>query len=300
VYGPSENGFATNPDELLDDTESIATSAAPKAEVGQSIARLMDGQDTNQSGLDFTVSEQNTPGEPNPEIICGEGEFQVKINEIIPNPDGSDSGQEWVELFNSGSETIRLDGWSIETASSSWGTKVTLPSEISIASGEYFLIGEDNVPTEVADVIMEGSLSLGNASSGIDGVRLINCLGGIEDTLLYGEFQVVPEEEDLLDDQGNQSFAIMPESGLSLGRVSDGMDSDDNSTDFYTNLLPTPRAPNASPSGDPDTDDPDIPTKGCSREPTEADGEPSKCSYVSGFTPLMWMTAVFVLFRRRG
>ena len=30
IYGPSENGVADNPDELLDDNEDIAMSAAPK------------------------------------------------------------------------------------------------------------------------------------------------------------------------------------------------------------------------------------------------------------------------------
>ena len=37
--------------------------------------------------------------------------------------------------------------------------------------------------------------------------------------------------------------------------------------------------------------DPEIPTKGCGRSP-DADGEPSKCSHVRDFSPLMWMTAL--------
>ena len=251
IYGPSENGIANNPDGLLDDTESIALSAAPKPQQGKSIARFLDGQDSNESGADFTVSEQNTPGTTNPEIVCGEGDFQVKINEIIPNPDGTDSGQEWVELYNSGEESVRMDGWTLETASSSWSTRATVPGETILAPGEFYLIGEDDVPSEVADLTLDGSLSLGNASTGVDGVRLINCLGGIEDTLLYGDLMALPDEnEGLLDDLGNESFAIMPDSGLSLGRTPDGVDTDYNTTDFSTNLMPTPKAPNATPSGD--------------------------------------------------
>ena len=130
IYGPSENGIADNPDELLDDNEDIATSAAPKPKEVQSIARYLDGQDSNQSGIDFTLAEENTPGEPNPEIICGEGDFQIKINEILPNPDGTDSGQEWVDLYNAGTESVRMDGWTIETASSSWGSKATICEEL--------------------------------------------------------------------------------------------------------------------------------------------------------------------------
>ena len=301
VYGPSEEGMADNLDELLDDNEEIATSAAPKPKEGQSIARYIDGQDSNQSGIDFTVADVNTPGSANPEIICGEGDFQIKINEILPNPDGSDSGQEWVELYNAGTESVRMDGWTIETASSSWSSRVSLPAETTLEPGEFYLIGEEDVPAEFADLTMDSSLSLGNASTGVDGVRLINCLGAIEDTLLYGDLMAVPDvDEGLIDDQGGESFAIFPDSGLTVGRTPDGVDTDANTTDFSTNLTPTPGMPNAVPGAeDTDTDtDPDIPTKGCNRSPDD-EGEPSKCSHVTGFSPLMWMTAFFVLFRRR-
>lgn len=301
VYGPSDEGVANNPDELLDDNEEIATSAAPKPKEGQSIARFIDGADSNQSGIDFTVADVNTPGSANPEIICGEGEFQIKINEILPNPDGSDSGQEWVELYNAGTEAIRVDGWTIESASSSWSSRVSLPAETTLEPGQFYLIGEKDVPSEFADLTMDSSLSLGNASTGVDGVRLINCLGAIEDTLLYGDLMAIPDvDEGLMDDQGGESFAIFPDSGLTVGRTPDGVDTDANTTDFSTNLTPTPGAANAVP-GDEDTDtdtDPDIPTKGCNRSP-DGEGEPSKCSHVTGFSPLMWMTAVVVLFRRR-
>jgi hypothetical protein len=302
IYGPSEDGIANNPDELLDDTEAIATSAAPKPQEGRSIARLVDGQDSNQSGADFVVSDQNTPGSANPEIVCGEGDFQIKINEIIPNPDGTDSGQEWVELFNAGEDSVRMDGWSIETASSSWSSRGTIPAETVLDPGEFYLIGEDEVPSEIADLILDGSLSLGNASTGVDGVRLVNCLGGVEDTLLYGDLTALPDEDEgLFDDLGNESFAIMPDSGLSVGRTPDGVDTDYNTTDFSTNLTPTPKAPNAIPSdeeGDTGTDT-EIPKQGCGRGPEPTAGDPNKCSHVSGVSPLMWMTALLMVWRRR-
>lgn len=37
----------------------------------------------------------------------------IKINEIVSNPEGTDDGQEWIELVNRGHESIRLDGWQI-------------------------------------------------------------------------------------------------------------------------------------------------------------------------------------------
>jgi len=39
----------------------------------------------------------------------------VYINEWLPNPAGNDAQGEWVELFNSGSSSVSLDGWIIKT-----------------------------------------------------------------------------------------------------------------------------------------------------------------------------------------
>lgn len=56
---------------------------------------------------------------PHPDAV---GEFQnpcealltsVRINEIMANPDGSDTGREWVELVNTGPGRVNLDGWTI-------------------------------------------------------------------------------------------------------------------------------------------------------------------------------------------
>ena len=103
IYGPSnDDGTAENTDEWLDDDGVIADSIAPKAVAGASHARREDGLDSNDSGVDFVVAQQSTPGEANPEIRCETGQYTIKINEIFPNPDGSDSGYEWIEIINTG------------------------------------------------------------------------------------------------------------------------------------------------------------------------------------------------------
>ena len=98
------------------------------------------------------------------------------------------------------------------------------------------------MPSEFRDVTIEGTLSLGNASSGYDGVRLIDCPGQIQDSLLYAKDDAVSasDEEITEGDNGDTSAASLPESGLSLGRIPDGSDSDVNSVDFQSNLEPTP------------------------------------------------------------
>jgi hypothetical protein len=301
IYGPTDDdGFADNPDEILDDSGEIAISSAPKASEGQSIGRFLDGVDTDQCGSDFTISGTNTPGESNPEIICGSGDFQVKINEIFPDPSGSDSGQEWVELYNAGSESVRLDSWEIQTASSSWKSKVILPSGIELEPGAFYLIGESDVPSDFADYTTDSLISLGNASTGLDGVRILNCLGDIEDTLLYGKNGAEPSatEDPFEDDAGTSTYAIFPDSGLSIGRFPDGEDSDDNGLDFQTNLSPTPASANEE--GDEGTEGPTTPNTGCKKNSApDSDSEPSKCSHVSPFPSAIMLLLLVGIVRRQ-
>ena len=41
----------------------------------------------------------------------------VTIIEVEPNPEGSDSGKEWIKLFNPGKDSVSLSGWSINSTS---------------------------------------------------------------------------------------------------------------------------------------------------------------------------------------
>ena len=52
---------------------------------------------------------------------------EIKISEIFPNPDGTDTGNEWIELMNTGETAINLANWSIENEKNSQ----TLSGEIA-------------------------------------------------------------------------------------------------------------------------------------------------------------------------
>ena len=163
------------------------------------------------------------------------------------------------------------------------------------------MLGEELVPSEIADINMESTLSLGNASTGFDGVRLKDCPGNVVDTILYAKMTALPSEEEIefLDDAGGETVAIFPDSGKSIGRFPDGGDTDNNFTDLGSNMTPTPKAPNIQ-SSDPGGDNGNVglPGPGCGQDPSASDGEPSKCSYVSGMPNTAWSVLLFVLFRR--
>ena len=60
----------------------------------------------------------------------------IYINEWLPNPSGADSGNEWVEFFNNGSEKIFLQNWILVSGN---GKKFIFKDQ-SISAGEYLVL----------------------------------------------------------------------------------------------------------------------------------------------------------------
>ncbi|MDP6899257.1 MAG: lamin tail domain-containing protein [Candidatus Thalassarchaeaceae archaeon] len=89
----------------------------------------------------------------------------VCINELLPNPAGSDTGiypdGEWVELYNSGTQDVDLQGWTLEDAggwvhvidANSWVGFNNLASPYVLSAGDYAIIAENE----------QGTLKLNNA-----------------------------------------------------------------------------------------------------------------------------------------
>ena len=277
IYGPTylDDDGGTVADWVDDDGVSgvaLDDRLAPKAGTGEAIARCRDGEDTNNSYADFVIDLSPTPGAANPDTgcippeppRCEPGDGTVKINELYPNPAGTDSGNEWIELVNTGSETAVVDAWSLQWGTSSFGSDVSFPAGTEIPPGGFLLVGDSEVPADVY-----AGVSLGNASTAPDGVRLVDCREDsdpvVQDTLLYGGLNEAPEDPELLDDAGGQTMAVMPSEGMTVGRMPDGEDTDDNAVDFVSDLTPTPGAANALPSGGDDGGDDggDVEPKGC-------------------------------------
>lgn len=107
----------------------------------------------------------------------------ILINEFQPNPNGTDAGNEWVELYNNGSSAVNLTGWTLET--------VAL-SEIIESHGFKQVIFPTLTLTNTGDTIL---LKYGNTTV---------------DRVVYG---VVT---------GETSVVSSPDSGQSAGRSPDG------------------------------------------------------------------------------
>ncbi len=85
---------------------------APAADDPLSIARIADGQDTDDNWNDFAATAP-TKGTTN--VLSEEKNEnysdKIKINEIMPNPEGADNEGEFIELKNTGIEKVNLEGW---------------------------------------------------------------------------------------------------------------------------------------------------------------------------------------------
>ena len=62
----------------------------------------------------------------------------VFINEILPNPQGADEGNEWIELYNSNNSDVDLSGWQIQDTGGATTTYI-IAKDIKI-SADGFLI----------------------------------------------------------------------------------------------------------------------------------------------------------------
>ena len=62
----------------------------------------------------------------------------VYINEILPNPEGADETEEWVELYNSNNFEVDLAGWQIKDTTGT-PTTFTIAKDIKISANGFLV-----------------------------------------------------------------------------------------------------------------------------------------------------------------
>lgn len=89
--------------------------------------------------VDVRVHFPNSPPlEQTISVETGPARERLVINEVFADPLGSESTQEWVELYNDGSSAVNLDGWRLEDEAGSVNLANTW-----IAPGGYALLVND-------------------------------------------------------------------------------------------------------------------------------------------------------------
>ncbi len=154
----------------------------------ESIEDIMEVKGIGQSTFNkikdlIIVSDDNSDGQIN--------KIKVVINEILPNPTGSDEN-EWIELKNIGVDSIDLDNWQISDLSKDYIISTDDFDSTIIEAGGFFLLKKEVI-----------KIALNN--TGGETIFLYNDGGDLIDTVSYTELA----KEDLSwarDTEGNYSW----------------------------------------------------------------------------------------------
>ncbi|MBI5728370.1 MAG: lamin tail domain-containing protein, partial [Candidatus Magasanikbacteria bacterium] len=149
---------------------------APGAEEGMAVARAIDGEDSNNDARDFVLTTTVTKGRANA-ITRGAGETKTKtssptvvLNELLPNPPGSDdvADGEFIELKNISSTTVDLVGWKITTPLQEYQLR-----EGRIEAGKFLVF-----PRAQTKLVLH--------NSGREEVKLLRSDNAVADRVSYG------------------------------------------------------------------------------------------------------------------
>lgn len=125
-------------------------------------------QPTAKKENKFDVSEVVIPQEEDVTM----GVYLVRLNEILPNPEGKDMGKEFIELYNFGSESVNLTGWSIRDKNlQEKNDSGYIFPQMVIAPKEYFVIYQSDF-----------KFSLNSTHEVVD---LLDARGNVVDTMSY-------------------------------------------------------------------------------------------------------------------
>jgi beta-lactamase superfamily II metal-dependent hydrolase len=116
------------------------SSSAPSASTGSTIVRSDETVDTD-TYADWTTASGN--GDPQTQNGGSSASAQVVFSEVYYDTVGTDSVEEWIELYNNSPVTVDVGGWTI-TDNNGTGSTFTIPTGTSIAAGTYLTIAANS------------------------------------------------------------------------------------------------------------------------------------------------------------
>jgi hypothetical protein len=204
------------------------TGAAPTLNNTTAALRLDNGnQDTDDNAADFEAgapNPRNSAGPPAPEAL-------VVISQVYGG--GGNSGatlkNDFIELFNRGSDPVNLTGWSVQYASaagSSWTNKTDLSGTIEPGAD---LVGSINLAGG------SGKVALVESTTALSGTCPTD---GVVDFVGYGTANCF---------EGTGAAPTLNNTTAALRLDNGNQDTDDNAADFETGA-PNPRNSSFDPS----------------------------------------------------
>ncbi|HLC95097.1 MAG TPA: lamin tail domain-containing protein, partial [Patescibacteria group bacterium] len=160
------------------------TAPAPQPQETEGLSRkstLCPSSDTNDNAADFvrgTVVLQNTHGLVKEKISPESTSIPhaLAITEILPNPSGDETEEEYIELYNTLTESVSLEGWLLRDSSTA--SPYAFPAGVVIGAQEYLTLyrstfafamnntGDETVSLSWPDGTLVSSVSYKTASEG--------------------------------------------------------------------------------------------------------------------------------------
>ncbi|MDD5342481.1 MAG: lamin tail domain-containing protein [Patescibacteria group bacterium] len=130
-----------------DDVEADGiTPTHAYAQTGEFTVTLLvsDGNKSSTDTLTVAVEDEPAPiTEPEPENTPVIYSHDVRINELLPNPEGSDTEHEFIELENTGATDVDLRGWLIGDSSREYQIDPQDFPTTTIEARGYFLLNRN-------------------------------------------------------------------------------------------------------------------------------------------------------------
>lgn len=159
-------------------------------------------------------------------------EGTVVISELVSDPEGSDSGREWVEIFNGTDSAVDLADWKLVDT---MATDTIATTSTPLPSGSYAVVvtstssaEELSLPAEALILVLEGA-TIGNGlgNSG-DALWLVDETDTVVDAVSWGDSTAIFDPA-----------PAAPGSGESLARIDETTDTD-AAADWEVRDVPTP------------------------------------------------------------
>ena len=167
----------------------------------------------------------------------GAASAQLVINEIDYDQPSTDDA-EFIEIYNESGGAVGLDTWSIELTDGTGAVQATIDlPDVSLADGAYYVVCGDAANVESCDLDVTPDTDL--LSDTTAGVRLLETASVIDSLSYEGDVSGATEGT------GGAGTDTSGTGFLSLSRVPDGADSDENDDDFAL-VCVTPGAANTA------------------------------------------------------
>ncbi|HVU08842.1 MAG TPA: lamin tail domain-containing protein [Verrucomicrobiae bacterium] len=197
---------------------------------GVSYGRWPDGAN------DFYTFTTNTPGTNNSSILIGD----IVINELMYDPISGNDDDQYIELYNQGTNTVDLSGWQFTA-----GVTFTFP-DVSIASNGYLVVARNMTNLFAKYPNLNDSNTVGNYSGKLSHNGELLALAQPE--TLDGTNTIYVEEDEVTYGTGGRWGEWSSSGGSSLELIdphanhrlaANWTDSDDTSKSVWTNITYT-------------------------------------------------------------